>query len=98
MSEVNTNRKTQQAAILLVLLAARGEWVSLFEILATGAAQYSARIHELRKAGHRIENRTERHDAKAFSYFRIPLGVQSQEKLFSAPMVYADAEETRGRR
>jgi hypothetical protein len=63
--------KTQAAAILRLLIDARGAWVPLPEILKC-AAQYSARICELRKQGFRIENRTERQpDGARHSWFRL---------------------------
>lgn len=51
--------KTQSAAILRLLVEARGSWVSLPEVMALGIAQYNARIFELRRLGFTIENRTE---------------------------------------
>jgi hypothetical protein len=51
--------KTQSAAILRLLVEARGAWVSLPEVMALGIAQYNARIFELRRLGFTIENRTE---------------------------------------
>jgi hypothetical protein len=63
--------KTQAAAILRLLIDARGSWVPLPKILKC-AAQYSARICELRKQGFRIENRTERQlDGARYSWFRL---------------------------
>lgn len=53
-------RKSQAAALLRLLIDARGAWVPLPEILALGIAQYGARILELRRLGFTIENRTER--------------------------------------
>jgi hypothetical protein len=55
---VNADRKTQRARILGLLIDARGQWVALPEIMAC-AAQYNARIFELRRLGFDIENRTE---------------------------------------
>jgi hypothetical protein len=50
--------KTQRARILRVLTDARGAWVALPEMMAC-AAQYNARIFQLRRPGFTIENRTE---------------------------------------
>jgi len=75
------NAKTQRARILGVLLQARGEWVPLPEILALRVAQYGARIHELRRLGFRIRNRTEHRDGQVFSYFRLEAG-PAQLSLF----------------
>jgi hypothetical protein len=78
MAHGNTSRKfftpqskTQAAAILRLLTDARGAWVPLPQILAH-AAQYSARIHELRKQGFNIENRCEcQPDGARHSWFRL---------------------------
>jgi Helix-turn-helix domain len=67
-------RETQCSRILALLIGACGEWVPLPEILGLGIAQYSARIFELRRAGFRIENRTERDPSTGavHSWFRLP--------------------------
>lgn len=69
------SRKPTQEELLLLLLAAanaRGvEWVPLPDILALGIAQYNARIHYLRRAGHDIENRTETVEGVRHSWFRL---------------------------
>jgi hypothetical protein len=62
--------KTQCAAILRALLAARGAWVPLPEIMAC-AAQYNARVFDLRRMGLNIENRTECVDGVRHSWFRL---------------------------
>lgn len=51
------SRATQRGRILELLIAARGDWVPLPKIAAC-AAQYNARIFELRRLGFRIQNRT----------------------------------------
>lgn len=61
--------KTQRAEILRLLIDARGAWVPLPEIMAC-AAQYNARIFELRK-NFNIENRTETVDGVRHSWFRL---------------------------
>jgi Helix-turn-helix domain len=63
--------KGQRGRILALLVNARGGWVPLPEILELGVAQYSARIHELRALGFRIENRRERIDGMLHTYFRL---------------------------
>ena len=68
------SRPTQEELLLLLLAAAnaRGvEWVPLPDILALGIAQYNARIHYLRRAGHDIENRIETVDGIRQSWFRL---------------------------
>src|SRR5260370_5083328 len=64
------NAKTQRGRILRELIDARGGWVPLPEIMAC-AAQYNARILELRRLGFNIENRTEYVDGVRHSWFRL---------------------------
>ncbi len=64
--------KTQRAQILAVLLRARGSWVGLPELTKI-AAQYGARIHELRRQGFKIINRTETRNGVKHSSFRLAL-------------------------
>jgi hypothetical protein len=63
---------TRQAEKILVLLrAAHGAWVPLPEIMAC-AAQYNARVFDLRGRGLNIENRTETMgDGSRHSWFRL---------------------------
>jgi hypothetical protein len=56
--------------ILAVLRVARGAWVPLPKIIEC-AAQYNARIFELRRLGHRITNRTREIDGVRHSWFRL---------------------------
>jgi hypothetical protein len=70
---VNPSRVTQRGKILELLIAARGDWVSLPKI-ADCAAQYNARIFELRRLGLRIENRTKEVDGVRHSWFRLLRG------------------------
>lgn len=71
---MKTERQTQRDRIVRLLVEARGEWVALSQILELGIAQYGARIFELRRAGFRIENRTERDPSTGavHSWFRLP--------------------------
>jgi hypothetical protein len=63
--------KTQRDRILSVLIQARGTWVPLTEILPI-AAQYGARIFELRKKlNFNIENRTQEVNGVRHSWFRL---------------------------
>jgi len=64
------HRVNQRDRILRLFQSREGEWIPLYEILPL-AAQYNARIKELREKGHRIENRTEHHDGVVFSWFRF---------------------------
>jgi hypothetical protein len=68
---VQANAKTQRARILGILVAARGQWVPLPDILVLGIAQYGARILELRRLGFNIENKTERLAGARRSWFRL---------------------------
>ena len=63
---------TQRDRMLRVLLEARGREVPLPQIQAV-AAQYNARLLELRRAGFRIKNRTEWRDGQRHSWFRLVL-------------------------
>jgi hypothetical protein len=76
------DRKTQCALILSLLIEARGEWVSLRDILALGVAQYNSRIHDARRLGFVIENRIERDDAGVVrSWYRLINSVQQPAKV-----------------
>lgn len=54
-----------------LLLAHRGDWVPLPEILALGIAQFGARILELRRRGFVIENRRENVGKEVHSWYRL---------------------------
>ena len=62
-------RKTQRQR-LFDLLSCR-QWISLPQILDLRISQYSARVHELRKMGCRIESKSERRDGQLHSWFRL---------------------------
>ena len=64
------NAKTQRGEILALLIKARGDWVPLPEIMAC-AAQYNARVFELRRLGFSVENRTDTIDGVRHSWFRL---------------------------
>ena len=76
-----TSRASQRERILELLSAARGKWVSLPKITEC-AAQYNARIFELRRLGYRITNRTREVDGERHSWFRLessPADVSPEE-------------------
>src|SRR5450755_1642505 len=78
-----TSRASQRERILELLSAARGNWVSLPKITEC-AAQYNARIFELRRLGFRITNRTREINGDRHSWFRlesIPVGVRSLQEI-----------------
>jgi hypothetical protein len=61
-------RPNQEQRLLQVLRQAKGAWVELPTILDLRIAQYSARIHGLRKKGYQIENDD---DNKPHTRFRL---------------------------
>jgi hypothetical protein len=63
-------RTKQRDQILGLLIAARGDWVPLPKITDC-AAQYNARIFELRGLGFRIANRTRLVNGTKHSWFRL---------------------------
>ena len=65
-----SSRATQRGEILGLLIAARGDWVPLPKITEC-AAQYNARIFELRRLGFRITNRTREVSGQRHSWFRL---------------------------
>jgi hypothetical protein len=69
-SSADSSRATQRGRILQLLIAARGAWVPLPEIAAC-AAQYNARIFELRRLGFRIESQVRKVDGARHSWFRL---------------------------
>lgn len=70
-----SERKAQSGRILRLLIAARGAWIPLPEIMAC-AAQYNSRIHELRKVGFRVENKLETaDDGTKHSFYRLLPGM-----------------------
>ncbi len=75
----SNSHSTQRGRILALLVAACGGWVPLTHILALGIAQYSARILELRREGHRIESRSEWRDGKRHTWFRLVINSASTE-------------------
>ena len=66
----SSTRANQQSQILGLLIAARGDWVSLISIKGC-AAQYNARIFELRRLGFRIANKIREVDGVRMSWFRL---------------------------
>ena len=76
------SRGSQRDRILRLLQEREGEWIPLYEITPL-AAQYSARVHELRKLGYRIENKTQHHNGQVWSWFRLIEPGQAQ--LFEPP-------------
>ena len=80
------NRATQRARILGVLTCARGEWVPLPAITEC-AAQYNARIFELRRMGFRIVNRTKDVDGVRHSWFKLETGPVVKPTITTPPAI-----------
>ena len=70
MKSSRSNHSTQRAKILAELVSARGDWVPLYRV-TQHAAQYNARVYELRCMGHVIRNRTREIDGVRHSWFRL---------------------------
>lgn len=70
-----SERKSQRAKILAVLLNAKGAWVALSQILDLQISQFGARILELRRQGFMIENEQETVGGQRHSRYRLVLGV-----------------------
>jgi hypothetical protein len=88
-----SDRKTQCARILRLLIEARGEWVSLRDILALGIAQYNSRIHDARRLGFVIENRIERDDAGVVrSWYRLTNSSVQQPTKSEDPKPITDSD------
>src|SRR5216683_2798842 len=49
-------RANQRARLLALLKASAPDWVPIREVVAIAGFQYGARVFELRRLGHRIEN------------------------------------------
>lgn len=68
-----SDQQTQLVKILELLISARGDWVPLPNIMDR-AAQYNARIWDLRRQGVRIKNRTQDVNGTRHSWFRLVSG------------------------
>jgi len=88
MNGADSSRATQRGRVLNLLIAARGAWVPLPEIAAC-AAQYNARVLELRRLGFRIENRTKKVDGARHSWFRLISGPTPAADSPTAPRTHS---------
>ena len=70
MTEIRRTRESQAARILALLQEARGGEVPAPDLVAI-SLQYSARILELRRAGHHIVNRVEAVNGQRRGFFRL---------------------------
>jgi hypothetical protein len=85
---VRDSRSAQRGKILDALISAKGGWVPLPKITAC-AAQYNARIFELRRMGFKIVNRTRDVDGVRHSWFRLeskPAEVRSSKHATHRPV------------
>jgi len=89
-SDKPATARTQRGAILQVLTAARGAWVPLPEIMKL-AAQYNARIFELRRQGFKIDNRHQDVDGQRHSWFRLATGPHNATPKPAATLAPADS-------
>lgn len=60
----------QRGEILSLLRQYRGEWVETYRLVQI-AAQYSARIFEIRRSGYVVENKTARVNGQVHGWFRL---------------------------
>jgi hypothetical protein len=111
MCPISYTRSNKRARILELLKARSPQWVPIPELVVI-SVQYSARIFELRHAGHHIENRTEWKDGVRHGFFRwlpkskprpeiaVPApSKDSQAALFNSdPPAWHDPEEQAVRR
>lgn len=74
------SRSTQRDRILALLKSRAGKWISSYE-LAGIALQYDARVLELRRMGHDIENRAQHVNGQVHGAFRLVLP-KEQGQLF----------------
>ena len=72
---------TQRGKILQLLQKRGGRWVPSYELAAI-ALQYSARVFELRRMGHNIENKAQNVNGQVHGAFRLVLP-KEQGKLFA---------------
>ena len=72
-THTSTKAGTSQCdAILDYLKAMRGLWVAMpYLVEVSGSYNVHSRIADLRKRGHEIEHRNERHGSAVHSFYRI---------------------------
>jgi hypothetical protein len=59
--------------ILATLLTAPGHWFDMRHLgNVSGSRNVHSRVSDLRKRGHSIEHRNERHGRQCWSFFRVP--------------------------
>jgi hypothetical protein len=90
---VKDSRRAQRAKILELLISAHGTWVPLPKITDC-AAQYNARIFELRRLGFKITNRMQEVNGSRHSWFRLESGPPAVQTPF--PEFSSLAKETYG--
>ncbi len=75
------SRDSQRDRILRLLQSRAGQWLPLYEITPL-AAQYNARVKELRERGHIIDNHTRHVDGVVHSWVRL-VEPRNQAGLFN---------------
>lgn len=65
------NSNPSQAKAILDYLASGGSLTAIDALTRFGCFRLAARIHELRKAGHAIEEMTKEHNGKRYSEYFI---------------------------
>ena len=75
-------RQTQRDRIFRLLQSRAGQWIPSYELAAI-ALQYGARVLELRRIGHTIENKAQHVNGQVHGAFRL-VPSNGQAKLFDA--------------
>jgi hypothetical protein len=77
MNDTRTSqtRANQRARLLELLKASSPDWVPIREVLNVAGFQYGARIFELRRLGHRVEN----DPGRAFRLISLPSATAAVE-------------------
>lgn len=71
---------TNRDRVLATLMARPNEWISGVEFVAAGGGyRFGGRIHELRQAGHVIEERADPERRSAVHQYRIVIPVEPQQ-------------------
>jgi len=76
LAAAEAQRLREEAPVILARLeAAGGAWVPMPNLAHdSGAYAVHSRVAELRKRGHRIEQRSDRHGRRVLSYYRLVEG------------------------
>ncbi|MDX1951486.1 MAG: helix-turn-helix domain-containing protein [Verrucomicrobiota bacterium] len=70
--QASSSGSTQNGRILSLLQSRVGEWFSLMELYQVSRSMaVHSRIHDLRKAGHRIEHQNKWENRHCHSFYRL---------------------------